>query len=85
MTPDWIVYPETATSWMQLHELSENYQNLHLNDGLAVSFPRYVENGRMFFLAMDWLSSDTLLQRAIRHYSPSGFTSLTLEVFTPSN
>lgn len=56
MTPDWIVYPETATSWMQLHELSENYQNLHLNDGVAVSFPRYVESGRMFFLAMDWRS-----------------------------
>lgn len=82
MTPDWIVYPETATSWMQLKDLSENYFTLHLNDGVAVSFPQSVESGRMFFLAMDWLSSDTLLQRAIRHYDPSGFTSLTLEVFT---
>nr|WP_262984672.1 DUF3598 family protein [Nostoc sp. PA-18-2419] len=82
MTPDWIVHPKTATSWIQLHELSENNLTLHLNDGVSASFPQYVENGDTFFLAMDWLSSHTLLQRAIRHYNPSGFTSLTLEVFT---
>jgi hypothetical protein len=81
MTPDWIVYPETATSWIQLKDLSENYQNFYLNDGVAVSFPQSVESGRMFFLAMDWQSSHTNKQRAIRHYNPSGFTSLTLEVF----
>lgn len=85
ITPDWIVYPETATSWMQLKDLSENHLTLHLNDGVSVSFPQSVESGKKFFLAMDWLSSHTLLQRAIRHYNPSGFTSLTLEVFTRAN
>ncbi|WGV25299.1 DUF3598 family protein [Halotia branconii] len=83
MTPDWTVYPETTTSWIQLHELSENNLILNLNDGVSVSFPQSVESGRMFFLTMDWLSNDTLLQRAIRHYDPSDFTSLTLEIFTP--
>jgi hypothetical protein len=33
-------------------------------------------------MAIDWLVNPTLLQRGIRHYGVSGFTSFTLEVFS---
>ena len=82
MTPDLIVSPPVATSWNQLENLSENYQTLHFPDGISLSCPRQVESGKEFFMAVDWLINPTLLQRCIRHYGISGFTSLTLELFS---
>jgi len=82
MTPDLIVSPPVATSWKRLEDLSEDYLTLHFPDGISASCPRQIENEKKFFMALDWLVNPTLLQRGIRHYDQSGFTSLTLEVFT---
>ncbi|MBW4612917.1 MAG: DUF3598 family protein [Desmonostoc vinosum HA7617-LM4] len=82
MTPDWTISSTVTTSWTKLDSLDENYITLHLNDGISISIPRYVESGKEFFLAAEWLVNPTLLQRGIRHFSTSGFTKFTLEIFT---
>lgn len=79
ITPDWIVSPTMETKWTQLEDLNDSHLIFHLNDGISVSFPRHIESGKEFFLAMDWLCGDTLLKRGMRHYNSFGFSSLTLE------
>lgn len=82
MTPDWIVSPPVATSWNRLENLRKNYLTLHFPDGISVSCPPQLESGKEFFTAVDWLVNPGLLYRGIRHYDTSGFTSVTLEVFS---
>ncbi len=81
ITPDWIVSPTIETSWIRLEDLDARHLTFNLNDNISVSFPQHVESGKEFFLAMDWLCSETLLKRGTRHYNSSGFSSLTLEIF----
>lgn len=82
MTPDCIVSSALPTTWKQLEDLGEDYLTLHLNDGISISIPRQIETGREFFLATEWLVNSNLLRRGIRHFSASGFTELTIEVFS---
>lgn len=85
MTSDWIVSPPVTTSWQNLKNLAPDYFNLHTNAGISVSCPRTVERGKEFFVAVDWLINSTLLQRCIRHFDVSGFTKVTLEVFSQNS
>lgn len=66
--------------------LDENYLTLHFFEGISVSCTQKVEEGKEFFMAVDWLANSDLnsdsLYRGIRHYIPSGLKSLTLELFS---
>ncbi|NDJ26089.1 DUF3598 family protein [Nostoc sp. B(2019)] len=81
MTPDWIVSPIVANSWMQLERLAEDYLTLHLADNISVNIPRQIESGKEFCLTTQWLVKPTLMYRGTRHFDASGFTRFTLEVF----
>ena len=82
--PDWIVPPAVASSWKQLKELGEDYLAQLYPDGVSVSSPRHLESGHEFVFAVDWLVNPTLLYRGTRHFNASGFTSFTLQTFTPA-
>ncbi|NEO15355.1 MULTISPECIES: DUF3598 family protein [unclassified Moorena] len=81
ITPDWQISAPIVTSWQPLDDLPEDYLRLHFTNGISISCPAQVESGKAFFVAVDWLVNQTLLQRGTRHYDQSGFTSFTVEVF----
>jgi len=82
ITPSyWIVSSPVATSFNQLENLSEDYQILHLLNGISIACPHKIEAGKEFVTTIDWLVKPDLLQRGIRKYDASGFRSFTLEIF----
>ena len=85
MTPsDWIVSSSIATSFNKLENFRDDYQILHLLNGISIACPHKIETGKEFVLMVDWLVNPDLLQRGIRKYDASGFRSLTLETFNIS-
>jgi hypothetical protein len=81
ITPDWIVSSPVATSFNKLENLSDDYQILHLLNGISIACPHQIETGKEFVTTIDWLVNPDLLQRGIRKYDASSFTSFTLEIF----
>ncbi|NEO81868.1 DUF3598 family protein [Moorena sp. SIO4G3] len=81
ITPDWQISAPVVTSWQPLDDLPKDYLRLHFTNGISISCPAQVESGKEFFVAVDWLVNQTVLQRGTRHYDQSGFTSFTVEVF----
>jgi hypothetical protein len=71
-----------ATTWTRLEDLSKDYLTLNFQDGISLSCPHQVENGKEFCVVVDWLVHPTLLYRGIRHFDTSGFSCFTLDVFT---
>jgi hypothetical protein len=82
MKPDCIEFPPVTTSWTRLEDLGEDYHILYFPHGVSVSCPRQIESGKEFVLAVDWLVNSSKLQRGIRNFDTSGFTSFTLPTFT---
>lgn len=83
ITSDLQVSPAVVTAWKPLDLGKDNdYLTLHFPDGISVSVPRNIENGKEFSLAVNWQVNPALMQRGIRHFGTSGFSKFTLEKFT---
>lgn len=83
ITPELTTSPPTVTAWKSLEDLHPDYLTLQFPDGISISCPGQLEQGKELFFAVDWLvPSGLFYYRGIRYFESSEFTVFTLQTFT---
>jgi Domain of unknown function (DUF3598) len=82
MTPNWIVSSLGETSWDEIKNKGEDYQQLSFPEGVVVTCLQKLESEKDFIAAVDCLINPHLLHRCTRVYGVSGLQGVSLEIFS---